>query len=107
MFLGGQAWEYTHAGFGLSSGLTGSSFFTLTGLHGFHVTGGLLLLVYLFFARPRDRRRRRPGPPQPRHRHRRRCARGTGTSGMVEAATYYWHFVDAVWVVIFVVVYLL
>ena len=34
-------------------------------------------------------------------------ARASGTAGMAEAATYYWHFVDAVWVVIFVVVYLL
>jgi cytochrome c oxidase subunit I len=103
VFLGGQAWEYTHAGFGLSSGLLGSSFFTLTGLHGAHVTAGILLLVYLLFRAARDRRRRAAAPPGAAA----AIARGTGTAGMVEAATYYWHFVDAVWVVIFVVVYLL
>ena len=103
VFLGGQAWEYTHAGFGLSSGLTGSSFFTLTGLHGAHVTAGILLLVYLLFRASRDRRRRAAEPTGAAA----AIARGTGTAGMVEAATYYWHFVDAVWVEIFVVVYLL
>jgi cytochrome c oxidase subunit 3 len=103
VFLGGQGWEYTHAGFGLSSGLTGSSFFTLTGLHGAHVTAGILLLVYLLFRSARDRRREAAqggGAAAV-------VARGTGTAGMAEAATYYWHFVDAVWIVIFVVVYLL
>jgi len=104
IFLGGQAWEYTHAGFGLASGLTGSSFFTLTGLHGAHVTAGLLLLVYLLFRAAGDERRRpaagESGPAAA-------VARGTGTPGMVEAAVYYWHFVDAVWIVIFAVVYLL
>jgi cytochrome c oxidase subunit I+III len=104
VFLGGQAWEYTHAGFGLSSGLTGESFFALTGLHGAHVTAGLLLLGYLFFRAARDRRRRPAGEPGSAAAA---IARGTGTPGMVEAAVYYWHFVDAVWVVIFVVVYLL
>ncbi len=104
VFLGGQAWEYTHAGFGLSSGLTGQSFFVLTGLHGAHVTAGLLLLGYLMFRAAHDRRRRPAGEPDGAAAA---VARGTGTLGMVEAAVYYWHFVDAVWVVIFVVVYLL
>ena len=103
-FLGGQAWEYTHAGFGLSSGLTGSSFFTLTGLHGAHVVAGILLLVYLLFHSAGDRPRR---PVETGDDAAAAVARGTGTAGMVEAAVYYWHFVDAVWVVIFVVVYLL
>ncbi len=107
-FLGGQAWEYTHAGFGLSSGLTGSSFFTLTGLHGAHVSAGILLLVYLLFRSARDRRRQAAQPAEAAVTGTAALvARGTGTAGMVEAATYYWHFVDAVWVVIFVVVYLL
>jgi cytochrome c oxidase subunit III len=93
-FLGGQAWEYTHVGFGLSSGLLGSTFFTITGLHGAHVTGGLILLAYLLFREWRDRR---IGLARP----------SGGTSGMAPAATYYWHFVDGVWVVIFFVIYLL
>jgi cytochrome c oxidase subunit I len=103
VFLGGQVWEYTHAGFGLSSGLTGSSFFTLTGLHGAHVVAGILLLVYLLFRAAGDR----PRQPAETGGAAAAVARGTGTAGMVEAAVYYWHFVDAVWVVIFVVVYLL
>jgi cytochrome c oxidase subunit I len=100
-FLGGQAWEYTHAGFGLSSGLLGETFYTLTGLHGLHVTAGILVLVYLLFRSSGERRRSASAEPAAV------VTRGTGTAGMVEAATYYWHFVDAVWVVIFTVVYLL
>jgi len=92
-FIGGQAWEYSHIGFGLSGGLLPSTFFLLTGFHGLHVLCGLGVLVFLFF------RARREG----------RLELGTspGTSGMVDAATYYWHFVDAVWVAVFIVVYLL
>jgi cytochrome c oxidase subunit I len=93
-FLGGQAWEYTHVGFRLSSGLMGATFFTLTGFHGAHVLGGLVMLLYMFFRTVRDKS----------------YGLGTsdkGTRGFVEAGTYYWHFVDAVWVLLFVVLYLL
>ncbi len=93
-FLGGQLWDYAHAGFGLSSGLLGSTFFTLTGFHGLHVLCGLAALIFLFIRATRERRR---GVAEP----------SSGTMGMVDGATYYWHFVDAVWVVLFVVVYLL
>ena len=62
VFLGGQAWEYTHAGFGLSSGLTGRRSSPLTGPHGAHVTAGILLLVYLLFRAAHDRRGR-PAEP--------------------------------------------
>jgi cytochrome c oxidase subunit 3 len=93
-FLGGQAWEYTHLGFGLTASLTASGFFTLTGFHGLHVACGIATLVFLMF-RVRREWRLWPGAPSP------------GTAGMVDAGTYYWHFVDAVWVVVFVVVYLL
>ena len=99
VFLGGQAWEYTHAGFGLGDSIIASSFYVLTGFHGFHVACGILALVYLFF-RARRELRQRPGErgvPEPT----------PGTSGLVDGATYYWHFVDAVWVFVFVVVYLL
>jgi cytochrome c oxidase subunit I len=99
VFLGGQAWEYTHAGFGLTANIAASSFYTLTGFHGFHVVCGILALVFLF-VRARRESRPRPGERAPR-------ATSPGTSGMVDAATYYWHFVDAVWVVVFIVVYLL
>ena len=93
-FLGGQAWEYTHLGFGLTASLAASTFFTLTGFHGLHVACGISVLIYLLVRAARERRRG-PGAVSP------------GTSGMVDAGTYYWHFVDAVWVVVFIVVYLL
>ena len=93
-FLGGQAWEYSHLGFGLADSLTASGFFVLTGFHGLHVACGIAALVFLFFRALRERRRA-AGAFSP------------GTGGMVDAGTYYWHFVDAVWVAVFVVVYLL
>ena len=93
-FLGGQAWEYTHLGFGLTASLAASAFFTLTGFHGLHVACGITVLIYLLVRASRERRRGT-------------VASSPGTSGMVDAGTYYWHFVDAVWVVVFIVVYLL
>ena len=93
-FLGGQAWEYTHLGFGLTASLAASTFFTLTGFHGLHVACGISVLIYLLVRAARERRRGSG-------------AASSGTSGMVDAGTYYWHFVDAVWVVVFIVVYLL
>jgi cytochrome c oxidase subunit 3 len=99
VFLGGQAWEYTHAGFGYTETLIGSSFYVLTGFHGFHVACGIAALVYLFF---RARRELRPEPGA------RRVPEPTGgTAGLVDGGTYYWHFVDAVWVFVFITVYLL
>jgi cytochrome c oxidase subunit I+III len=99
VFLGGQGYEYLHAGFGFADSVVTSSFFVLTGFHGFHVACGIAALIYLFF-RARRELRRAPGqrelPPT-----------SPGTGGMVDGATYYWHFVDVVWVFVFVVVYLL
>jgi len=86
-FLVGQAFEYAHAGFGLGSGLLGSSFFTLTGFHGAHVLVGLLLLVLVL-----AKMSLMPHVP--------------GRHPGLEAAALYWHFVDAVWVVVFTVLYL-
>jgi cytochrome c oxidase subunit I len=94
VFLGGQAWEYTHLGFGLTANLTVSTFYTLTGFHGFHVICGIALLVFLLVRATRERRRG-SGAESP------------GTAAMMDAGTYYWHFVDAVWVAVFIVVYLL
>ena len=92
-FLGGQAYEYTHLGLGLTANLAVSSFFVLTGFHGFHVICGLLVLLYLLVRAARERRVR--------------TGASLRTSAMVDAGTYYWHFVDAVWVAVFIVVYLL
>ncbi|MGI8690700.1 MAG: cytochrome c oxidase subunit 3 [Thermomicrobiales bacterium] len=87
-FLSGQAYEYTHAPFSLKSGTFGSTFFTLTGFHGLHVMVGIILIWICFF----------------------RSLRGSFNREHhfnVEAATMYWHFVDAVWVILFGVLYLL
>lgn len=87
-FLAGQAYEYSKAGFGLSSGILGSSFFTLTGFHGAHVFVGLVFLALVLA----------------------RASRGHYSAERhesVAAAALYWHFVDAVWVVLFTVLYLI
>ncbi len=89
VFLVGQGMEYARllgSGIAPRTGLFGTTFFTLTGLHGLHVLVGLIALATLFViasARPR------------------RLGRTAW-----EAVSWYWHFVDAVWVVVFSVVYL-
>jgi cytochrome c oxidase subunit III len=86
-FLSIQLYEYTHSSFGPQSGVFGSTFFTLTGFHGAHVTAGALFLLVCFF----------------------RSLRGDFTAKRhfaVQAAEMYWHFVDVVWVVLFTVLYL-
>ncbi|MEO7003091.1 MAG: cytochrome c oxidase subunit 3 [Ktedonobacterales bacterium] len=88
IFLGGQAYEYTHASFGPGTDIFGSVFFTLTGFHGAHVTAGVIFLLITAA----------------------RAARGDFTKErhfMVTAAEMYWHFVDAVWVLLFALIYLL
>ena len=93
VFVGGQVYEFTvfyHEGLrwgGPDANLFGTTFFTLTGFHGVHVTVGvmmLLSLVGLSYAR------RLPDDP----------------SFPIEMVGLYWHFVDIVWIVIFTVVYL-
>jgi len=89
IFLVGQGSEYARLlseGIGPGSALFGTTFFTLTGLHGLHVLAGLVALTALLTAR-----RRRP--------------RALAAVAW-EAVSMYWHFVDAVWVVVFSVVYL-
>ena len=88
IFLVGQGSEYARLlgeGIGPSSALFGTTFFTLTGLHGLHVLAGLVALAALLTAS-------------------RRRARAVGPVAW-EAVGLYWHFVDAVWVVVFSVVY--
>jgi cytochrome c oxidase subunit 3 len=89
-FLGFQAYEYTHAysalNLKLSTGVYGSTFFMLTGFHGAHVTVGAIMLTVMFF----------------------RIIRGHFTPDHhfgFEAAAWYWHFVDVVWLLLFVLVY--
>jgi cytochrome c oxidase subunit 3 len=88
-FMGCQAYEYMHAygeGLKLTSGIYGSTFFMLTGFHGFHVTmGGIMLSVVLY--------RVLKGHFTPDHHF------------AFEGAAWYWHFVDVVWLGLYVVVY--
>jgi heme/copper-type cytochrome/quinol oxidase subunit 3 len=88
IFLSGQAYEYMHNSFGPSTGVFGSTFYTLTGFHGAHVTFGVIFLLICFI----------------------RSLRGDFTKDNhfpVNAVEMYWHFVDAVWVLLFLVVYIL
>jgi len=90
-FLGFQAYEFTsfvHEGLTIKTNLFGSTFFTLTGFHGAHVTAGVLWLFTLLWI---DR------------------TRGLGPKDelIVDIAALYWHFVDVVWIAIFTLVYLI
>ena len=88
-FLAGQGLEYARllgAGLRPGSEMFGTTFFTLTGLHAVHVLVGLVLLVTLFAASAARPRR--------------------VANAAWEGIALYWHFVDAVWVVVFSVVYL-
>ena len=90
VFLTGQGIEYakllTH-NVTISENLFGSTFFTLTGFHGLHVFIGLILLIILLGLAVLGRKQELP------------------LAG-VQSVAVYWHFVDAVWVVVFSVVYL-
>ena len=90
IFMGFQAYEYIHAyndlNLTLGSGIYGTTFFMLTGFHGLHVTLGAIMLVVVWL----------------------RCLRGhfTETNHFAfEAVAWYWHFVDVVWLFLFVFVY--
>ena len=90
-FLAGQANEYRTLigeGMTLSSGVFGSTFFTLTGFHGAHVAGGAAFILIVLL-------RARSGQFTARH------------HDTVEMASYYWHFVDVVWIGLFSTIYLL
>jgi cytochrome c oxidase subunit 3 len=90
-FLAGQANEYRmliEEGMTLSSGVFGSTFFTLTGFHGAHVAGGAAFILIVLL-------RARSGQFTARH------------HDTVEMASYYWHFVDVVWLGLFSTIYLL
>jgi cytochrome c oxidase subunit 3 len=79
---------YDHMGLTLGSGIYGSTFFLLTGFHGFHVTLGTFILLVQFL----------------------RAVKGHFTAKDCfgfEAASWYWHFVDVVWVGLFIFVYVL
>ena len=86
VFLGFQVYEYAHAHFGFTDGIFPSTFFMATGFHGFHVFVGTVFLFVCW----------------------RRAKRGHFTPEKhfgFEAAAWYWHFVDVVWLFLFVAVY--
>ncbi|MBK7663101.1 MAG: cytochrome c oxidase subunit 3 [Sterolibacteriaceae bacterium] len=89
-FLGLQIMEYAHAyselNLRLSSGIFGSTFFMLTGFHGLHVTIGATMLIVILL-------RVMKGHFKPDHHF------------AFEAVAWYWHFVDVVWLFLFIVVY--
>ena len=90
IFLGLQVLEYAHAyqdlNLKLTSGIFGSTFFLLTGFHGFHVTVGAIMLTVVLI-------RVLKGHFTPEHHF------------AFEGAAWYWHFVDVVWLGLFVFVY--
>ena len=92
LFVGFQATEYYEAyhemGLTLGSGIYGSTFFMLTGFHGFHVCVGAIILAVVLF-------RSWKGHFSPENHF------------AFEAAAWYWHFVDVVWLGLFVFVYLM
>ena len=92
IFMYFQVYEYMHAygdlNLKLSSGIYGSTFFMLTGFHGMHVTLGAIMLAVMWF----------------------RVAKGHFTKDnhfAFEAVAWYWHFVDVVWLILFMFVYVL
>jgi cytochrome c oxidase subunit 3 len=92
IFLFFQVEEYIHAwselNLTMGSGIYGSTFYMLTGFHGAHVTLGTIMLIVIWF----------------------RCLKGhfTGENHFAfEAVAWYWHFVDVVWLILFLFVYVL
>lgn len=92
LFLSLQIWEYVHAyeelGLRLDSGIYGNTFFLLTGFHGAHVTLGTLMLFIMWL----------------------RVNKGHFTPAQhfgFQASSWYWHFVDVVWLCLFIFVYIL
>ena len=90
-FVGVQVFEYIHLagdGFVPSEGLYGSTFYTMTGFHGFHVTVGVICMMFVTW----------------------RAFRGKYSAADhrgVEVVGLYWHFVDLVWIILFTIVYLI
>jgi cytochrome c oxidase subunit III len=91
IFLGGTAFDWYHMivklGFTIRTNLFGTTYYSLVGLHAFHVTVGLIMLgIVLIFTLA--------GKVRQEH------------TEKLEVLSIYWHFVDAVWVVVFTVVYI-
>ena len=96
IFLGLQAYEWTHLiheGLGFTgnpwgSSLFGATFFSITGFHGMHVTGGVIYLSIVLINAQRGKF-------------------SAGNYNLVELVGLYWHFVDLIWILVFTLVYLI
>jgi cytochrome c oxidase subunit 3 len=86
-FVFGQGYEYLHLGFVPDNGVFAAVFFTLTGFHGAHVTGGVIANALALF------RTRKGHFTSRRHLY-------------LEGASIYWHFVDVVWIGLFTTIYI-
>jgi cytochrome c oxidase subunit 3 len=87
VFLGGQTHEWLSLPFTVHTDAYGSAFYTMTGFHGLHVFAGLILMMVILG----------------------RASQGAYSAGEhagVEVATYYWHFVDVVWIALFSVLFI-
>lgn len=88
LFLAGQTIDYLDANFGIQSSAYGSAFYTMTGFHALHVFAGLIAMLVLL---------------------------GRASAGViskhnyatVDAVTYYWHFVDIVWIGLYATIFLI
>ncbi len=92
IFIGGQIFEYSNLvkeNLTLSSNVYGSAFYLTTGFHGLHVTGGLIAFLFVL---GRTYAAKKFGHEQ-------------ATSAIV--VSYYWHFVDVVWIGLFATIYLI
>jgi cytochrome c oxidase subunit 3 len=87
-FLGGQAYEYHSVQVTWAGSTMGATFFTLTGMHGFHVFIGVIYLIVLYIQANRG------------------VYTGSKYFGLT-AGTLYWHFVDVIWVALFYLFYLM
>jgi len=91
-FIGGQVYEYAHLvieGVTLSGSAYGSVFYITTGFHGMHVTGGLIAFLFVLV----------------RASYAKKYGHDQATTAIV--VSYYWHFVDVVWIALFASIYLI
>jgi cytochrome c oxidase subunit 3 len=88
VFLANQAREWATASFSTSSNTFGSAFYVMTGFHGMHVIGGVVAMLVLAG---------RASTPR----------FGAGDAPSAEVVSYYWHFVDVVWVALYATLFLL
>lgn len=88
LFLAGQLYDYSQLGFGIADGIFGTTFYTLTGFHGAHVFGGAVGLTIVLARSLQNQFSAR-------------------NHVAVEAVSIYWHFVDVVWIGLFLTLYFL